>query len=173
MFAQWYCKIMGVERGPVTADELRSLIVSGELAVDDMVRSEADEEWVPAGSLSGLLGASALRERQATEEMPVDEGACCSLEFSSTDTKTSIHWSTMSTPTVANKATSGKHASLVKVPHRSLKVGHGATKAGIAEKRAHQTTVTAGFNAEADTVVSPDSAPAVEPASEVLPEHRL
>lgn len=173
MFAQWYCRIMGVERGPMTADELHSLVASGELAVDDMIRSESGDDWVPAGSLSGLLGDSTLRERRATEDMPADDNTCCSLEFSSTNTKTSISWSTTSTSTVANKAVSRDRAPLVKVPHRSLKVGHGATKVGIADKRSHQTTVAAGFNAEADTVVSPNGAPAVEPAAEDLTEHRL
>ncbi|MGD9635004.1 MAG: DUF4339 domain-containing protein [Pirellulales bacterium] len=163
MLTEWFLKIEGEQRGPVTFDELRSLVVSGQLAVDDLVRSDDDLAWVRAECVAEIHGlfrsqsenaGSLSEENQMTGEMPVDESAWCSLELQSTDTKASIRWSTPGAATVVNaKATHGQHA-IVRVPHRTLKVGHGATPAGRAEKQAHKTTVANHFHPEADTVQS-------------------
>lgn len=161
MLTEWYLQINGEARGPVTIDELRSLAASGQLAVDDLVRSDDDLAWVRAdcvAEISEQMSASDLSaasdENQVTGEMPVDSSEWCSLELRSTDTKASIRWTTSGTATVVTKkSTCGQHA-IVRVPHRSLKVGYGATPAGRAEKQAHQSTVANRLDVEADTVVT-------------------
>ena len=51
MFARWYFKIAEAERGPVTTDELRSLVVSGELSDADLVRSQNGDTWQRVDSI--------------------------------------------------------------------------------------------------------------------------
>jgi hypothetical protein len=105
--------------------------------------------------------------------MAADESGWCSLELQSTDTKASIRWTTPGTATVVTaKPTSGQHA-IVRVPHRTLKVGHGATPAGRAEKQAHQSTVANRHDVEADTVVSEDLPQPSEGAANPSAEHGL
>lgn len=188
MFARWYFKIAGAEPGlgselaPVTTDELRSLVVSGELSDADLVRSENGSTWQRIDSIDELTGTldalppsgnSDLPCDRATSDMPSVAESWCSLELNSSDTKASINWTVSSGPTVVDQAETARRASIVRVPRRSLKVAHGATKAGIAEKMARQSTVAAGFDAEADTVVSPEVAPVVDTEDEKSPEHRL
>jgi len=181
MLTEWYVMIMGDERGPVTIDELRSLAASGQLAVDDLVRSDDDLAWIRADCIAEISDhlsagaaneASARNDNQSTGEMPADNSDWCSLELQSTDTKASIRWTTPGTGTVASAtATRAQHA-IVRVPHRTLKVGHGATPAGRAEKRAHQTTVANRFDAETDTVVSQVLPGVPELSSGQSSEHR-
>lgn len=180
MLTEWYLQINGEVRGPVTIDELRSLAASGQLAVDDLVRSDDDLAWVRAdcvAEISDQMSATDLNagsdENQVTGEMPDDASEWCSLELRSTDTKASIHWTTPGTATVVTtKSTCGKHA-IVRVPHRSLKVGHGATPAGRAEKLQHQTTVANAADVETDTVVSPISPATSEFTTGGSAEHSL
>lgn len=180
MVTQWYCKIMGDERGPVTADELRSMVTSGELAIDDLVRADAESSWIRADAVPGLFCSSQTivphRELQSGDfELMGDLASqqLCSPEFESTDTRASIRWTTAGTPTVSDRTPSPKRAPVVRVPHRTLKVGRGATPVGRAEKLAHQSTINSALNAAADTVVSADAEPNVEPNSATLPEHRV
>jgi hypothetical protein len=187
MVTQWYCRILGgeiqgEERGPVTDEELRSMAASGALAVDDFVRAGLDGDWVRAATVSGLFdslsrGGSSRQaisgEFMVTTDGDSIDGAWCSLELPSTDTKASIRWTTPGTPTVINSSRSKTGAPVVRVPHRTLKVGHGATTAGRAEKRAHQTTVASGFNAEADTIVSANLDADVQKTLDSSAEHRV
>lgn len=179
MRTRWYVQIMGAERGPVTDDELRSLAASGQLAAADLVRSASEQSWVRVGDLSELFpvanaseSASCSAER-LTGEVPDDANAWCSLELQSTDTKASIRWTTPSSATVVNATASNVHKPLVRVPHRTLKVGHAATPTGRAEKRAHQTTVANRVDAESDTIISNDVSSAPQPSSDDSIEHRL
>ena len=168
MLTEWYLKIEGTERGPVTIDELRSLAASGELAPADLVRLDDDLTWVRADCIAEVAShlpitemekndSNASNENLETGELAADDSGWCSLELQSTDTKASIRWTTPvattpGTPTVVTaKSTSGQHA-IVRVPHRTLKVGHVATPAGRAEKQAHQSTVANRLDVEADTV---------------------
>jgi hypothetical protein len=180
MVTQWYCKIMGDERGPVTMDELRSMVTSGVLAIDDLVRSDADGSWVRVDAVPGLFCSSATVARLDDLQSggfelmgELESQQRFSPEFESTDTRASIRWSTFGTPTVSDRATGPNRAPVVRVPHRTLKVGRGATPVGRAEKLAHQSTITSALNAAADTVVATDAEANVEPNSATLPEHRV
>lgn len=182
MLTQWYVKIMGAERGPVTTDELRSLAASGELAVDDLVRSAADPTWVRADSVPEIFGGASLASAsglaggddiRATGDVRSDDGAWCSLELQSTDTKASIRWTTPGEATVVSATSPRVHQPLVRVPRRSLKIGHGATPAGRAEKQVQQTTVANRLPAESDTVVSKQVSAASEPDPDGSAEHRV
>ncbi|MCA9016751.1 MAG: DUF4339 domain-containing protein, partial [Planctomycetaceae bacterium] len=45
---QWYCRILNQELGPMSADDLMQLLLDGELAPNDQVKSSSEPEWVPA-----------------------------------------------------------------------------------------------------------------------------
>jgi GYF domain 2 len=183
MASQWYCKVLGDERGPVTVAELRSLVASGELVDADLVRAEDGATWQRVDSMDELIGTldvlppsggSDMSCDRATSDMASVDASLCSLELKSGDTKASIKWTLGSEPTVVSRPDSSRSASLVRVPHRTLKVGHGATKAGRAEKLARKTTVASGLDVEADTVVTPKLEPPADAIpDEQLPEHRL
>jgi hypothetical protein len=179
MLQQWYVQITGAERGPVTRNELRSLAASGQLAAGDLVRTSSEQAWSRADSVPELFEANqaaelpSCSEDRLTGEMPTDENAWCSLELQSTDTKSSIRWTTPGSATVVTpKPTSGQHA-IVRVPHRTLKVGHAATPTGRAERRAHQTTVANRVDVDSDTVVSSEVSGTPDSTSQDSTEHRL
>lgn len=53
MSADWHYVRDGRPFGPFTADQLRQLAASGLLAPTDMVRCDADGQWVSAGTVPG------------------------------------------------------------------------------------------------------------------------
>jgi len=53
---EWYCRIMGNEFGPLTAEDLINIYRSGQLAPHDLVRHGAEGQWFPAGSTTLLQG---------------------------------------------------------------------------------------------------------------------
>lgn len=169
MATQWFCKIMGDERGPMTAVELHQLARAGGLAIDDLVRKHADGTWVRAENVIGLFDrpslpvvvkesiaviddlASVAASWQSTTSMAGLGGQRCSLEVRSTQSQASGSWSRASKARERSNAT-GPQMSSVVVPRRTLKVGAGAK--AVAEKLAHQSTQVVCFNSLADTVPS-------------------
>lgn len=59
MATQWYCKISGHVRGPLTAQQLKAMATHGRIQPDDQVRQGDQGEWVPAGRVKGLFGKTA------------------------------------------------------------------------------------------------------------------
>jgi hypothetical protein len=55
MNAEWYCRIMSDEWGPMSADELIAVARWGRLTRDDVVRKGPDGEWVRAENVEGLF----------------------------------------------------------------------------------------------------------------------
>ena len=55
MASQWFCKIDGRERGPLTSQALKSMADKGRIQPDDPVRQGADGSWVPASRVKGLF----------------------------------------------------------------------------------------------------------------------
>ena len=53
----WYYASSGVQNGPVSEEELRSLAASGRLLPTDLVWSAGMSGWQPAASVPGLLPA--------------------------------------------------------------------------------------------------------------------
>lgn len=45
MSDQWYCKVVGEEVGPITEDDLREMFASGQIAINDMIRSSDHTAW--------------------------------------------------------------------------------------------------------------------------------
>ncbi len=54
--ADWYCRIMGAEFGPMTEEDLVIIYRSGQLAAHDLVREGPHGQWFPAGSTTLLQG---------------------------------------------------------------------------------------------------------------------
>jgi GYF domain 2 len=55
MSAQWFCRIMGEEWGPMSAMELCAVARRGRLTRDDVVRNGFDGDWVRAETVCGLF----------------------------------------------------------------------------------------------------------------------
>lgn len=55
MASQWYYKVMGEERGPVSASELRRLAREGGINEDTFVRKGLEHDWVLAERIKGLF----------------------------------------------------------------------------------------------------------------------
>jgi hypothetical protein len=51
----WFYASSGVQKGPVSDEELRSLAASGRLAPTDLVWRDSMPSWQPASSIPGLL----------------------------------------------------------------------------------------------------------------------
>ncbi len=55
MATEWYCRIMGDEWGPMSAEELMAVARWGNLSRDDVVRAGSGETWVRAELVEGLF----------------------------------------------------------------------------------------------------------------------
>lgn len=51
----WFCKIDGIEHGPLTQDKLVRMASQGRIAPDDLVRNELKDKWYLASQVDGLL----------------------------------------------------------------------------------------------------------------------
>ncbi|MCA9039738.1 MAG: DUF4339 domain-containing protein, partial [Planctomycetaceae bacterium] len=51
MSENWYFKLFGEQFGPVARQELDQLARIGKLTKTDLIRSESDQDWKPAGEL--------------------------------------------------------------------------------------------------------------------------
>jgi len=56
MATKWYYKVMGVENGPVTSEELLALAVNGQIAPDALVRT-----YPPRPSVGNPSGQTAIK----------------------------------------------------------------------------------------------------------------
>jgi hypothetical protein len=52
--SQWYFNESGQQRGPVTEEEIKSLLETGRIQQDTLVWTEGMADWKPAGSISGF-----------------------------------------------------------------------------------------------------------------------
>ncbi len=69
MASQWFCKIAGHERGPLSAQALKSMADKGRIQPDDPVRQGTDGSWVSAGRVKGLFPSDqAATAQQAKPE---------------------------------------------------------------------------------------------------------
>lgn len=55
MGRQWFYRIGGAERGPVTVTELKALAAGGALTPESPVRPDGASAWTPAGRVKGLF----------------------------------------------------------------------------------------------------------------------
>jgi hypothetical protein len=55
--ANCYCRLLGVEVGPMNFEQLAALVAAGRLNPQDPVRLDAHAEWIEAGSIVGLFAA--------------------------------------------------------------------------------------------------------------------
>ncbi len=56
---EWYYAKANEQHGPVTGEDLRSRIASGEIASTDLVWREGMPDWIPAGEVKDFAGDSA------------------------------------------------------------------------------------------------------------------
>jgi WD40 repeat protein len=59
MPAEWFYAVSGVQRGPISFEELQDRAKSGEFGPADLVWTAGLAEWVPASSQPGLFGTAA------------------------------------------------------------------------------------------------------------------
>lgn len=81
---QWFCRILNQELGPMSADDLMQLLLDGELAPNDEVKSSAEPEWVPArtvvflSSAGGSLDLLDAEDEEAANVVPASAAAVVS-----------------------------------------------------------------------------------------------
>lgn len=59
MAGEWFCKIAGNQRGPLSPAQLKLLAAHGELRPQDLVRQGFEGPWAPAERVKGLFSGSA------------------------------------------------------------------------------------------------------------------
>lgn len=88
MTTKWIVKRAGVEKGPFTSAQLKSLAAKGKLKPDDQVRKDSGENFYNANQVTGLFPAQtpaasdagvnefalAPLEENRFEELPIEEG---------------------------------------------------------------------------------------------------
>jgi hypothetical protein len=70
MAARWYYQDRGLERGPLTAEELRRLALGGQILPSTLVQKDASGRWVLARRVRGLFDGSSTLSNRATETPP-------------------------------------------------------------------------------------------------------
>ncbi len=63
MATNWYYKVMGVEDGPVSSEELLALARAGRIQADTLLRKVGTDEWALAERVKGALPASRLTKK--------------------------------------------------------------------------------------------------------------
>ena len=55
MAEDWFVKIEGKEKGPITGQQLRVAVAKGKVLAEHLIRRGTDGPWVPAGRVKGLF----------------------------------------------------------------------------------------------------------------------
>lgn len=71
MSAEWFCKIGEKSVGPLTSQQMRTIVAKGQLRPEHMVRRGTEAPWVPAGKVKGLFPSPA----DASGEQPAAKAA--------------------------------------------------------------------------------------------------
>lgn len=69
----YFVRVSGIERGPLTAQQLRALARANELSLDDEVRKSQSSKWTRAALVGGLWGGHEIRAaspRGGTGDVP-------------------------------------------------------------------------------------------------------
>lgn len=170
MAAQWFCKIMGDERGPMTTAQLQEVARSGRLSIDDLVRRADDSRWVRAENVVGLYNQPSLpvvvRESIAVIDDPVVRATWeattsvsgahdtkCSIEINaSTLTRCNLSSTTAGGTTNQERRDAASRASNVIVPRRTLKMSVSERAEAMTRNFANRTTRAMNFDSQADTL---------------------
>jgi hypothetical protein len=70
MTSQWYCRIREEEIGPLSFQDMRAMVASGQLAETALVKRQGAETWDKAYTVIGLFAGS-TPERQA--DLPLSD----------------------------------------------------------------------------------------------------
>lgn len=68
---QWYCRVGGLDLGPLTFDELLDLAKTQQISVDDDVRFGAEGKWRRVGSIGRLMAALPYQSPAVVAPRPV------------------------------------------------------------------------------------------------------
>ncbi len=70
MGEQWHYTRNGESAGPVTTEELKQRMLTGQIRPDDLVWKMGMAEWLPAGKINGLLPAAPVATASAARPVP-------------------------------------------------------------------------------------------------------
>src|SRR5690349_14083124 len=70
MSQPWFCALKGQSTGPHTDQQVRAMAASGTLGPQDLVWRDGMTQWVPAGSVPGLLPDQAAQLAAAAVAQP-------------------------------------------------------------------------------------------------------
>jgi hypothetical protein len=94
-----YCRLLGVEMGPMTFEQLASLASAGRLNPQDDVRLGATADWIEAGSIVGLFPGS------GSQAAAVDAGAAPNLDVDDFELKPAAGRAVHATSTATDDGT--------------------------------------------------------------------
>ncbi|MFO1092599.1 MAG: DUF4339 domain-containing protein [Planctomycetaceae bacterium] len=66
--AQWHCRVLGQEVGPIGWSDLRELVESRQLGPNDRVRKENSIAWVPAATIDDLFPKRAKPDKKKKKQ---------------------------------------------------------------------------------------------------------
>jgi hypothetical protein len=71
MSADWFCKIGDKRVGPLSGQQLKSIVAQGQLRPDHLVRRGSEGPWVPAGRIKGLFpDGAATGDQTPAKKLP-------------------------------------------------------------------------------------------------------
>src|SRR5262249_11647573 len=79
---QWYCRVAGMELGPVGFDDLLRMAENGELTADEDVRFGATGPWRKVGAIGRLVAVLPYQEHSGLRPTQFADGATASTPVS-------------------------------------------------------------------------------------------
>jgi len=165
----WYCRVLGAELGPMSLVDLRHMIEHDELVPADLVRSEDQQDWAPAGIRLGEL----FPDPSLDDLLAAVPDSTAELKLPSSDKSGSRASDTPSIRDLdmGNAATSASGPSQVATPasddcELADNVSMVDSSPELASSAAHRGQASAGITNESDretagSAEEPDSADAV------------
>ncbi len=75
MSADWFCKIGEKKVGPLSAQQLKTIVAKGQLKPEHLVRRGSEGPWVPAGRIKGLFPEAPAGNAQSKDKKPPQSAA--------------------------------------------------------------------------------------------------
>jgi hypothetical protein len=71
MSAEWFCKIGDKKIGPLSSQQLKTIVARGQLRREHFVRRGSEGPWIPAGRVKGLFPESSAGSAQSHDNKPL------------------------------------------------------------------------------------------------------
>ena len=116
MAAEWYCYIAGREFGPLSAQDLRTMVAEGSLTPRHHVRRGTSGPWVEAGQVKGLFAASGSQQTIPAPPVPTASDAMPAAVAASVGPPTLPAAAAVGNPAEPSRTTPSNSAVFVSIP---------------------------------------------------------